>query len=339
MPANLTPEYRTAEDNYRKARDPQERLDCLKEMLRTIPKHKGTDHLQAEIKTRIKNLTEELGAPKKGGRRGPTHVVRPEGAAQIALLGPPNSGKSALHAALTGSHAEAGPYPFTTKLPLPGMLPFEDIYLQLVDLPPVSKQNPLPWIVNALQPADACLLVVDLTTPDCVELVQDLIESLSERRITLSPAWTRTSARDEERDKEFDPFGIALPTLVIATRADQIENIEQELEAFFDLLEQRFPALALSSTTGEGIDGLGRWLFEALEIVRVYTKTPGKPPEHDRPFTVRRGGTVREVARLVHKDLSRDIRYARIWGGETFSGQQVGPDHVVADGDVVEIHT
>ena len=126
--------------------------------------------------------------------------------------------------------------------------------------------------------------MVDLTNPDCVELVQDLIESLSERRITLSPHWTRTSAPDEERDEELDPFGIVLPTLVIATRADEIENIEQELEAFFDLLEQRFPSLALSSTTGEGIDGLGRWLFEALEIVRVYTKTPGKPPEHDRPL-------------------------------------------------------
>ena len=339
MPANLTPEFRSAEANYRKASDAQERLDCLKDMLRTIPKHKGTDHLQAEIKTRIKNLTEELAAPKKGGRRGPSHVVRPEGAAQIALLGPPNSGKSALHAALTGSHAETGPYPFTTNTPLPGMLPFEDIHLQLVDLPPISKQHPLPWIVNALQPTDASLLVVDLKNPDCVELVQELMEILAERRVNLTPRWERAARDDVEAEQDTDPFGINLPTLVVATRADEIENIKQELETFLDLLELRFPSLAVSCETGEGLEELGRWLFERLEIVRVYTKTPGKAPQHDRPFTVRRGGTVREVARLVHKDLSRDIRYARIWGGETFSGQQVGPDHVVADGDVVEIHT
>ncbi|MEE9254665.1 MAG: TGS domain-containing protein [Pseudomonadales bacterium] len=341
MPANLTPEYRNAEANYRRASNPPERLDCLKEMLRTIPKHKGTDHLQAEIKTRIKNLTEELAAPKRGGRRGPSHVVRPEGAAQIALLGPPNSGKSALHAALTGSHAETGPYPFTTRAPLPGMLPFEDIHLQLVDLPPISKQHPLPWIVNALQPTDACLLVIDLENPDCLELVQELMEILAERGITMTPQWKHGADHDEE----IDPFGIVLPTLVVATRADEIENIEQEIDAFFELLDLRFPALPVSNETregleaSEGLEALGRWLFERLEIVRVYTKTPGKPPAHDRPFTVRRGGTVRDVARLVHKDLSRDIRYARIWGGETFSGQQVGPDHVVADGDVVEIHT
>ncbi|MEJ2132015.1 MAG: TGS domain-containing protein, partial [Gammaproteobacteria bacterium] len=216
---------------------------------------------------------------------------------------------------------------------------FEYIHLQLVDLPPISKQHPLPWIVNAMQPADACLLVVDLGNPDCVELVQDLLEILAERGITLTPTWKRTVSHEDERDEELDPFAIVLPTLVVATHADEIDDIEHELEAFFDLLEMRFSALCVSTETGDGIDRIGRWLFEKLEIVRVYTKTPGKAPEHDRPFTVRHGGTVREVARLVHKDLSRDIRYARIWGGETFSGQQVGPDHVVADGDVVEIHT
>src|SRR4029434_5950302 len=107
MPANLSPEYKAAEASFRKAREPRERLECLREMLRTIPKHKGTDHLQGDIKTRIKALSEEIEAPTKGGaaRSGPALVIRPKGAAQLALIGAPNSGKSSLRARLTGSHA------------------------------------------------------------------------------------------------------------------------------------------------------------------------------------------------------------------------------------------
>src|SRR5438445_10993481 len=161
MPANLTPEYRAAEEAFRKARDPRERLERLREMLRVIPKHKGTDHLQGDIKRRIRELSEELEGHKKGGSRGgPTIVTRPEGAAQIALLGPPNSGKSSLHARLTASHAHVGPYPFTTQHPEAGMLTHEDIHFQLIDLPPVAPEHPLPWLHSSLQTADAALLVV-----------------------------------------------------------------------------------------------------------------------------------------------------------------------------------
>ena len=140
MPANLTPEYKAAEAQFRKARDPQERLEWLREMLRVIPKHKGTDHLQGDIKRRVKELSEELERPKKGGMRGgPALVIRPEGAAQIALIGPPNVGKSSLHAQLTGSGAPVAAYPFTTRYPEPGMMSYEDIHFQLVDLPAVSR--------------------------------------------------------------------------------------------------------------------------------------------------------------------------------------------------------
>src|SRR5690606_36872617 len=155
MPANLTPEYKRAEQAYRAAHDERERLACLKAMLRTIPKHKGTEHLQADIKSRIKQLTDELSGPRKGAARtGPVHVVRHEGAGQIALLGPPNSGQFALHPRLIGSRATVGPYPHSTHEPLPGMLAFEDIYFQLVDLPPSSSDYVDSWLVNALQPAD-----------------------------------------------------------------------------------------------------------------------------------------------------------------------------------------
>ena len=161
MPANLSPEYKKAELAFRAAREDAERLACLKDMLRTIPKHKGTEHLQADIKSRIKQLSDDLTGPKKGGvRSGPVHTVRREGAAQIALIGPPNAGKSSLHVKLTGSRATIGPYPYTTHEPLPGMLPYEDVHLQLVDLPPVSADYCEPWFATALQPASRASLTM-----------------------------------------------------------------------------------------------------------------------------------------------------------------------------------
>ncbi len=342
MPANLSPEYKAAEAAFRKARDPRERLDSLREMLRTIPKHKGTDHLQADIKHRIKELSEELEGPRKGGaaRSGPALVIRPEGAAQIALIGPPNSGKSALHARLTGSNAHVAPYPFTTQYPEPGMMTHEDIHFELVDLPAISPEHPVPWLAGTLQTADACLLVVDLGEPSCVEQVQAVHAVLREKRVTLTEHWNpagKGSVTPDERDD--DPFALRLPTLMLANKSDASADIAAELDAFRELTALRYPALAVSATTGHGLGEIGPWLFSNLGIVRVYTKAPGKPPEKDRPFTLRRGQTVEDVARLVHKDVAHALRYARVWGKSGFDGQQVGREHAVADGDVIELHT
>jgi len=339
MPTNVTPEYKKAEEAYRKAREPRERLDCLRTMLRTIPKHKGTDHLQADIKTRIKQLTEELAGPRKGGRRsGPSHVVRPEGAAQLCLVGPANAGKSSLHARLTGSHTDIGPYPFTTHLSVPGMLPYEDIHIQLVDLPPVSSDYMESWFINALQPADGVLLVVDISDPDCLEQVPVILERLAEKKVFLTAEWPGLgSAEAEVLDETGDPFRLELPTVLIANKSD-LDPDPEEVKILEELLGLRFPTLTMSAKTGDGLDELGAFLFSALEIVRVYTKTPGKPADTDKPFTVRRGGTVLDVARLVHKDVAQGLKFARMWGAEVFDGQQVGPDHLVTDGDLVELH-
>jgi ribosome-interacting GTPase 1 len=337
MPANLTPEYKEAEAAYRAARDPRERLDCLREMLRTIPKHKGTDHLQADIKGRIAELTDELTAARRAGTRtGPPTVIRPEGAGQIALLGPPNSGKSALHHALTRSHSAVGPYPYTTLYPQPGMLPVGDVAIQLIDLPPPTAEHPVPWLANALQAADGVMLVVDLADPACVEAVLRLHELLADRRVHLVPDWPQ--GLPPPPGDEDDPFAIMLPAVLVVAKADLLADREGELAVFRELAGLAYPALAVSSRSGEGLDEVGPWLFDRLGVVRVYTKVPHRPADLNRPYTLRRGQTVHDLAELVHKEVAGSLRHARLWGRDGTEGQQVGRDHPVADGDVLELH-
>ncbi len=354
MPTNVTAEYKKAEQAFRQARDPHERLECLKEMLRTLPKHKGTEHLQADIKTRIRQLSDDLVGAKKGGSRAaPVYAVPPEGAAQVCLLGSPNAGKSSLHVRLTGSHTAVGPYPYTTKLPVPGMLAYEDVHFQLVDLPPISAEFMEPWFGNALERADAAFLVVDVSDPDCVDHVTAIRARLAEKHITLAEEWpglpteggpaipssaARTGEEETEAEEISSPFGIHLPTVLVANKSDLTPDPD-EVRVLEELLDVRFPAIAVSAKTGQGLSQLGAVLFRGLGIIRVYTKVPGRPAERERPFTMRRGATVLEVAELVHKDIARALSFARIWGSGQFDGQHVGPHHQVGDRDIVELHT
>ncbi|NNC93473.1 MAG: TGS domain-containing protein, partial [Acidimicrobiia bacterium] len=303
---------------------------------RTIPKHKGTEHLQADIKTRIKELTDELAGPRKGGARtGPPTVIRPEGAAQVALLGPPNTGKSALHARLTGSHAASEAYAFTTQYPQPGMFEHEDVAFQLVDLPPLSPEHPVPWMANTLQSADGCLFIVDVSRPGCVEEVVGALDLLAERKVVVKSLWPGDEPSEADDD---DPFTLHLPTVLVASKSDIVDHARDELAVLEELTGLDCPVLSVSAVTGEGLEELGAWLFEHLAVVRVYTKKPGEPVDEGKPYTVRRGETVLDVARLVHRDIAASLKYARLFGGHGFAGQQVGRDHQVVDGDVLELH-
>ncbi len=339
MPTNVTAEYKKAEQAFREAREAPDRLKCLKEMLRTIPKHKGTEHLQRDIKTRIKLLTDELAGPRKGGARtGPAHSVRPEGAAQIALLGAPNSGKSELHRRLTGARSEVGPYPFTTQVLLPGMMPFEDIHFQLVDLPPISNEYFEPWVINSLQTADAAMLVIDISSPECIEHIDQVITQLDQRKVGLSSCFEPSAQADATGDDPaLDPFRITLPTLLVVNKIDLATN-PNELDALNELISYDFPSIAVSALTGSNLEGFARMVFDKMNIVRVYTKIPGKVADTDKPFTLKSGGTVADVARQIHKDFENTFRFARIWGKNVFAGQQVGPEHILDDLDILEIH-
>lgn len=338
VPTNVPPEFKKVQAEFRKASDPHEKLELLREMMRVVPKHKGTDHLRADIKKRIKELSEEISAPRRGGTRtAPQVAFRQEGAAQLALVGPPNSGKSALHSRLTGSHSTAEPYPYATRWPQPGMFRYEDTAFHLIDVPSIGVDDAPPYLYDTLQHADGCLFVVDLSRPGAVEEAAVALSILDDRNVQLLPEWPH--GRPAGSQDEDDLFGQPLPTLLVASKVDLVDDPGAEVEVLEDLLGVTFPTICVSATTDQGLDQLGPWLFDHLGVVRVYTKVPGQPVDHGQPYSLRRGDKVIDLAEMIHKDVARDFSFARVWGEGHFDGQQVGRDHVLTDGDVVEVHS
>ncbi|MCK5620081.1 MAG: TGS domain-containing protein, partial [Candidatus Krumholzibacteria bacterium] len=127
------------------------------------------------------------------------------------------------------------------------------------------------------------------------------------------------------------------PTLLVANNSD-LDLDPDEIEILEELVGAQYPALFVSAKTGHGLDKIGALLFQGLEVIRVYTKVPGHPAESDKPYTVFRGDTVQDVARLVHRDIAGTLKFARLWGSGKFDGQQVGRDHPLNDGDIIELH-
>jgi small GTP-binding protein len=328
MPANLTPEYREAERVFKEAATTPEKIAALEHMLAVIPKHKGTEKMQGELRRRLARLKQDSEHARKTGpsRGAPVYHVEKEGAGQVALAGAPNTGKSALVRRLTHAAPEVADYPFTTRIPVCGMMPFEDIQIQLVDLPPLDPQFGEAWVPQAVRSADAVLLVVDLAAVELLDEIENTVALLEKAKIRLGPGASL-------------PYGfVAKPVLVVANKVD-LPGARQNFDAFTELYAGRFPAVAVSAETGEGFDALKRATFEMLGILRVYTKEPGKKPDLTRPYVLRAGATVADLAGRVHKDILANLKYARVWGHGKFEGQMVHRDHRLADRDVVELHT
>jgi ribosome-interacting GTPase 1 len=326
MPANLPPTYHEAEQRYRAAVTTEEKIACLEEMFRIMPKHKGTDKLQADIKSRIAKLRRQ---PKKkaGTRTAPHHIPR-EGAGQVALIGPANTGKSSLVGKLTHAKPEVGEYPFTTRSATPGMMPFEDIAFQLIDLPPLSDEYVEPWVYDCIRRADLAWLVLDAEKAlEGLELCQDLLQA---KAIVMVPVGAAPSA-------ERRPGWTDRKTLMVLTGLDK-PGAGEDVSLLDELLEVPWPKVPVSNASGAGLELLGWKTFEALGILRVYSKQPGKPADREQPFTLPQGATVGDLARHIHKEIAERIKFARMWGGQVFDGQKVTSDHLLEEGDVVEIH-
>ncbi|HID74978.1 MAG TPA: TGS domain-containing protein [Planctomycetaceae bacterium] len=329
MPANLTPQYLKAEEAYRRAGTLEEELKCLQLMLQEIPKHRGTEHLQAEIKSKIAKTKRELAAEKKTGRKSRGLRIPRQGAGTAVLLGGPNAGKSRLLRALTRATPEVAPYPFTTRTPVPGMMPWQDVTIQLIDTPPITADYMEPFMHGIMRSADLALLVVDLGADEGIEQCQEVIDRLNTTK-------TRLAARSylDERD-----VGLSYTQAFLVPNKIDVEEAQVRLELLHELCPLGFPEYVVSAEKGIGLEALREAIFRALDVVRVYSKLPSaKAPDMERPFTLRRGSTLLDMAAQVHKDYVKGLKFARVWGEAVHDGTVVKGDYVLHDRDVVELH-
>ena len=329
MAVNLPPHYHDAEARYQKGKTPDEKLVALREMWVLLPKHKASEKLQAILKTKISELTDQIEQEKSGPKKAApgTFKIPKQGAGTVVFLGPPNAGKSLLLSKLTKATPAVAPYPFTTREPIPGMMDASDVRVQLIDLPPVTADAYEPFVTDFTRSADAAVLFLDLADDDGPANADATIERLKKARRLLVP----------EKSADDDPTTYQLKTILAMNKCDD-EAADIRLEIAKETFGSRFPTFVVSAERGDGLTELRRAIYESLGVIRVFTKQPGKPADKSSPFTCPAGSTVSEFAGYVHNDFEENLKSARVWGGAQFDGQTVGRDHILRDGDVVELH-
>jgi uncharacterized protein len=323
LPANLTPQYYNAEEAFKRAVSVEEKIAALEEMLAVIPKHKGTEKMQADLRKRLSKFRQE-GLKKTSVSRADPFSIERQGAGQVALLGFPNTGKSSFLAAMTRAKPKIADYPFTTTMPLAGMMPYEDIFIQLVDTPPVTAEIIPAGLSGTLRSADILLVLVDAASDDCLEQLEFCLNYLEEKKIVRKD--TTPGVRG------VSPANV----LVLAARADLPQSTEN-MQIMKELGPVGIELYPVSTKTGQGLEGLREKIFQMLGVIRVYTKIPGREPDLKRPFVLKRGSTVLELAEAIHRDLSGLMKNARVWGSAKYDGQSVMKDYTLHDRDIVEI--
>lgn len=329
MAVNLPPHYHDAEARYQKGKTPDEKLVALREMWVLLPKHKASEKLQAILKTKISELTDQIEQEKSGPKKAApgTFKIPKQGAGTVVFLGPPNAGKSLLLSKLTKATPAVAPYPFTTREPIPGMMDASDVRVQLIDLPPVTADAYESFVTDFTRSADAAVLFLDLADDDGPANTEATLDRLKKARRLLVP----------EKSVDDDPTTYQLKTILAMNKCDD-EAADIRLEIAKETYGSRFPTFIVSAERGDGLPELRQAIYDALGVIRVFTKQPGKPADKSSPFTCPVGSSVSEFAGYVHNDFEENLKSARVWGGAQFDGQTVGRDHILKDGDVVELH-
>ncbi len=325
MPANLPPQYFEAEKIFRNAKSPAEKIAALEEMLAIMPKHKGTDHLRAELRGRISKLTQQLS--KKSGAQRSSMIIEREGAAQVAVIGLPNSGKSQLVASITNASPTVAEYPLTTHSAMPGMMEFKDIKIQLIDTPPLAPQVIQWWLPPIFRRADALLVMVNLSYDPLAQL-EKVRAQLEKMRVIIGDSDAEEAAETVTWHKK---------AIIIGNKSD-LDTDGKSFQALLNRYTSQFPVIAISAKEGSGLDELKLKIYQVLDIIRVYTKTPGQKADLIDPLVLPRGSTLQDAAASVHKDFAAKLKYARIWGSGKHDGIMAKRDHVLADGDIIELH-
>jgi len=300
MPINAGPEFISAEKKYLNAQTLEDRILYLEEMIQKAPKHKSSENLLKELRTRLKKFKSKLGklSKKKGGKKG----VRKEGY-QCALIGLPNSGKSSLLSKLTNASPRITPHPYTTSHPGIGTLNHEGIKAQIVDLPSIGSENFDQSVTNT---AD-CIIIVLTSLQDLDKIFQSLERAMGKKIIVLNKS---------------DLFS---------------ENEKRRLSA--QIKSKKLNGVLVSTKSSLGITELKQKIIETMEIIRVYTKEPGKPKTKN-PIVLQKNSTVRDAAEEIRTGFSSQIKETRLTGPSSkFSNQRVGLSHKLKDLDIIEFHT
>jgi ribosome-interacting GTPase 1 len=325
MPANLPPDYFAAEERFRTAKTVEDKIEALEEMLAIMPKHKGTDKLKAMLRERISKFRDQAKQKKGAAKHKTAYSIEKEGAAQVAIVGPPNTGKSSLVALVTNASPETAPFPHTTHKPTPGMMEYEDIQFQLIDTPPITRQYADPALLDLLRRTDIVIVMVDLMA-DPIAQYEEIMAILHDYRI-----YSPQCRLPENLPKR--PF--IRKTLVIVNKMDRQED-QEALDIFRELSGLEQPCLGISTKTGLNVSRLPEAIFSLADIVRVYTKRPGKEADLTAPFILPAGSTVEELAARIHNEFATKLKYARIWGRGVRDGQMVQRNYVMQDGNITE---
>lgn len=325
MPTNLPPEYFEAEKRYKEASDPKEKSDALEELISKIPKHKGTDKLRAEYRKKLSKLKTAAQSKKNTGKHESQFHIDKEGDGRVVILGCANVGKSSLIAELTNAEPEVSENPFTTWAPLPGMLNFENIQIQLIDTPPLERDYMEPELIDLIKNSDLVLLMLDLTAFPLQQYERSL-ETLKQNKII-----------PQQIEYDSDQHHHKVKMMLVVNKNDD-DSSSEDFAVLKELLEEEWNVIPLSIKTKRNIVGFEKEIIKAMNIIRVYSKPPGKEADKTKPFVLDAGSSVENFAEKVHKDFLVNLKSAKIWGADVYDGQQVGRDHVLNDGDIVELH-
>jgi len=328
MPTNLPPEYHHVETQYKAAESESEKIRLLEELISTVPKHKGTDKLRADLRRRLSKLKNAAQSKKSGSKHESAFHVDKEGAGQVAVVGHANTGKSLLVSSLTHADPDVEEYPFSTWVPTPGMMSTGGIQIELIDTPPLNRDYVEHELIDLIRRSDLILVLVDvLAFP--IKQLEETVQFLEEHRIIAA------HRKHETEDQIRNTF---VPFIVGVTKVDD-ESAMEEFSVFEELFGDEWDLLPISLSTRKNLDSLQNSIIQTLGLMRVYSKPPGKPPDMTAPFVLKIGSTVDDFAVQVHRDIMENLKTARVWGTGVFDGQQVSRDHILHEGDIVELKT